>query len=86
MTIDEDHLQQSIAAFLIGRGPYAWLGYGWLGEFVPDLHPLLQRLQVGVPVGQCREEPRHVFIREWSKGLAMLRCEAFQAELSFPFL
>jgi len=81
--LDEKHVAQSVAAFLIGRGPYAYIGYGWLGEYLPRIHPLIEKLDVGQPIGLCREEPKHVFTRDWTKGSATLRCDSFVANLFF---
>jgi hypothetical protein len=33
MAWPEDSRLQALAAFLIVRGPYAWVGYGFIGAF-----------------------------------------------------
>jgi len=73
---------QVLAAFLITRPPYAWLGYGWESD-MRNWDPLFD-LDVGVPLGLCvvnRESG--VFYRDWSKGRAQLDCKTWTATLPF---
>ena len=76
-----DH-NQTLAAFLISRPPLAYLG-GRLHD--ADWSPLFA-LDVGTPLGLCEEGPAGVFSRRWSKGVAMLDCNAWQADLPFTAL
>jgi len=75
-------IQQNIAAFLITRGPYAYIGYGWMGSFVPPWSNLFD-LNVGEPVGLCEQTEKNVFSRRWTKGSATLDCNTWTAKLAF---
>jgi hypothetical protein len=72
---------QQIAAFLIGRGQHAWIGYGWIGcDKVPGWHPAFDS-DVGVPVGNCTESASGVFEREYSHGMVRMDCGKYEADL-----
>ena len=43
-------------------------------------------LDVGAPLGLCREVAPRVFQREWSRGVAALDCNTYEATLSFKSL
>ena len=73
-----DH-NQTLAAFLIARPPVAYLG-GRLQD--SDWNPLFA-LDVGRPLGLCQEGPTGVFTRQWSKGVASLDCNQWEAHLPF---
>lgn len=70
-------MRQQVASFLLVRTKYAWLGYG-NGQVHWD--PLFNT-DVGEPRGTCKEGPRGVFSREWTRGLARLDCNAWVATL-----
>lgn len=75
-----------LAAFLIGRGPYAYIGFAWTGGgsiHLPPWDPIWDEYDVGVPTGLCQEESQGVFSRQWSKGKASLDCNNWQATLAF---
>lgn len=72
--------EQTLAAFLITRGPYAFIGSRNLRD--ASWHPLFAT-DVGEPVGLCYESAPNVFARNWTKGVAKLDCNTYQAELSF---
>ena len=85
MLVDmSDGSTEVIAGFLIARGPWWWIGYGWEGcfEVAPPLPPLIQT-QVGVPVTNCSQVAPGVFARNYSLGYAELDCNSFTATLSF---
>eukprot|EP01047_Picozoa_sp_COSAG01_P066648 COSAG01_NODE_9243_length_2507_cov_4.230482_3_plen_137_part_00 len=48
--------RQSVAAFMLLRGPYAWWGRGWLGGDV-YFNEALQSMEPGEPSGVCTEVP-----------------------------
>ena len=75
---------QTVAAFLITRPPYAYLGFGW--ESDDRQWNDLFWLQAGQPAGLCVEAPSGVFSREWSLGTATLDCNCYSADLSFQSL
>jgi len=70
---------QVVAAFLITRPPHAWLGFGWESD-MRNWNPLFN-LDVGVPLGLCKEGPAGVFSRVWSKGTVELDCNTWMATL-----
>ena len=74
----------TLAAFLITRPPYAYLGYAW--ESNDANHSSLFYLDVGEPTALCAEGPAGVFARPYSLGTPRLDCNAFQAELPFGTL
>ena len=74
--------EQSLAAFLLVRGPYAWLGTGWLGCLrLPPVAGLGQ--DFGSPNGFCAETAPSsgVFTRDWSKATVQLDCNSFTATI-----
>jgi hypothetical protein len=82
MTLNWDGANTTLAAFLIGRGPVAYLGSGWNGG------PLLKwdarfDMAVGEPLGLCSSPSSNVFSRAWTKGAATLDCNTFTATLAF---
>lgn len=77
-----------MAAFLIARGPYAFVGGRGLRDCQPNLdnwHPLFG-LDVGVPQELCQEHTPGVFSRRWTKGTASLDCNRYHGSLPFPRL
>ena len=75
-----------LASFLISRGPYDYLGWGWFGAGViglPAWDPLFDAYDVGEPVGACEQPAAGVYARQWSKGNATLDCTSWTATLSF---
>jgi hypothetical protein len=90
--------EQDIASFLLVRGEFAWLGYGYLGcssdrrAFPGNDWPssgygwpeLLDR-DYGVPTTFCTETSpgvSEVFTREWSKASIALDCRSFEATIT----
>lgn len=72
--------QQALAAFLIGRGPYAYVGWGWNGGPLPTWDPLFDT-DVGTPQGLCSQPSPGVFQRAWSSGMVQLNCTSWTAVL-----
>ena len=75
-----------LASFLVSRGPYDYLGYGWYGGgsvSIPEFDPLWDAYDVGEPTGACTETSPGVFSRTWSKGSATLDCGTWTATLNF---
>jgi hypothetical protein len=74
--------QQDLANFLLIRGPYAWLGYGWQGlsadYFMPDL---VWELDVGEPEGRCAEASPGIFQRSYSKVVVSMNCSSWQPSI-----
>jgi hypothetical protein len=74
----------TVAAFLITRPPYAYLGWSW--ESGDEKWDDIFLLQAGTPTGQCVVEAPGVFSRAWTGGVARLDCGKWEAELPFPSL
>jgi hypothetical protein len=74
----------TLAAFLITRPPYAYLGYAW--ESSDANFSSLFYLAVGEPTALCAEGPAGVFARPYSLGTPRLDCNSFEAELPFNFI
>ena len=75
---------QDLATFLLVRGPFAWLGYGWIGcnqpwEFRPEMSA-----DYGEPLGACYETAAGsgVFQRKWSKADVQMDCNAWAANIT----
>lgn len=79
-------VRESIASFLVARGPHWYLGTGWSGCSNNRLaRPQEFDLDVGVPLSKCNETTPNVFTREYSKGKVLLDCQAFSATLAFNY-
>ena len=85
-------LQQHLAAFLLIRGPYAWLGYSWLGFTGLGCAPYVKEQarpreldrDYGEPLGTCKETApgTGIFEREWSKASVQLDCGAWKGTVT----
>ena len=77
---------QTVAAFLISRPPYAYLGWGW--ESDDKQWNDIFYLQVGEPSNNalCVESPAGVFTRAYTQGTASLDCNNWSASLPFSSL
>jgi hypothetical protein len=81
-TVQWDGTNTTLAAFLIGRGEVAYIGYGWNGGPLPAWDPIWD-LDVGTPTSTCKETEPGIFTRVWSRGIATLDCNTFSATLAF---
>ena len=78
----------TLAAFLVTRPPFGYIGSGWLycdsGDNPPKHHwdPLWD-LDTGVPLELCSERNPAVFSRRWSGGHAELDCNTGVGLLDF---
>jgi hypothetical protein len=75
--------EQTLASFLVTRGPYAFIGSRNLRD--TSWHPLFAT-DVGTPLGLCYEKAPNIFARKWSKGEASLDCNTYTAGLPFGML
>lgn len=91
------HLTQfslDLAFFLATRGPYAWLGYGWMGcgcgwehdgKMPCDIYERPSALDVdyGTPKGLCAEDPSEsgVFVRNWTKAVVTIDCNKYTTDI-----
>ena len=75
---------RDLAAFLLVRGPYAWLGDGWQG-CVGEPTPLPPQvfLDYGVPVGNTTQAAPGVFTRQWSKAQVTFDCNKYESAIVF---
>ena len=73
------NLNQDLATFLLLRGPYAYLGYGWSGCNVKFAFPDAFKIDYGTPNGLCAETAAGsgVFTREWSKATVSMNCNSY---------
>jgi len=73
-----------LASFLLARGPYAWLGYSWVGcssdaepnsSTGPYALPESTQADYGVPVDAiCAEKRPGVFSRRWTRATVSMDC------------
>jgi len=83
---------QTMAAFLVTRPPvgfvgsYIMRGPGEAGPAHGAAFSPLFLLDVGEPLGLCSEAAPGVFTRRWSRGVATLDCNTFEATLAFKSL
>ena len=70
---------QDIANFLLIRGPYAFLGHGWLGCSREYQVPEQLNWDYGEPTGLCKETAANssVFTREWTKASIEMDCNTW---------
>jgi len=71
---------QDLATFLLVRGPYAYLGYAWVGCDVQYDFPEALSLDYGVPSsGQCTETApgSGVFERAWTHADVQFDCNTW---------
>jgi hypothetical protein len=75
---------QDIASFLLVRGPYAWMGYGWLGCISEYERPAALSYEYGTPVGTCRETGpgSGVFTRTWTQATVSLDCNSWSPTIN----
>lgn len=77
---------QTVAAFLITRPPYAYLGWGWESDD-RNWNDLFW-LQVGEPLNDnlCMETQEGIFSRIYTLGTVSLNCNTWTAILPFASL
>jgi hypothetical protein len=89
------YFMQDLCTFLLVRGPFAFLGYGWNGcqtvhpsHVRPDswngtyARPHEMDEDFGEPLEPlCREVAPGVFERKWSKANVQMNCNTFQGTL-----
>ena len=75
---------QDIANFLLVRGPYAFLGHGWLGCSQQYQFPDALNADYGVPAGLCAETAPNssVFTRDFSKSTVTMDCNAWKPTIT----
>jgi hypothetical protein len=69
--------RQNLAAFLLGRGPHAWMGHGWIYVNPPIWFPEWD-VDYGVPLNNM-SFVGGVATRDWTKFTVALDTETFEA-------
>eukprot|EP00928_Gymnodinium_smaydae_P088077 TRINITY_DN72223_c0_g1_i1.p2 TRINITY_DN72223_c0_g1~~TRINITY_DN72223_c0_g1_i1.p2 ORF type:complete len:168 (+),score=26.47 TRINITY_DN72223_c0_g1_i1:873-1376(+) len=76
--------EQSLAAFLLLRGPYAWFGSAWHGcGIAPPQRPPSVDDDYGEPVGPCAvvAAGSGIFKRAWTKMVVTLDCQKWEGRI-----
>ncbi|KAJ9455680.1 hypothetical protein DIPPA_19595 [Diplonema papillatum] len=78
-----NQVEQEIAAFLIMRGPYAYVSYGTWGATWPATtpRPAAMDTDYGEPTAPAVQKSTHVFTRTYSKATVTLDCQNFNASI-----
>ena len=74
---DPSHLVNfdvDLANFLLVRGPYGYLGHGWLACSREYEYPEPLNADYGEPLGLCTEGPAGVFTRAWTRANVTMDC------------
>lgn len=80
--VDERAFNQSLAAFLVTRGPWAFLGFGGVSDMRDWRREFLWSVGEPTPAGAvCAEAPAGVFSRQWTYGIAALDCNTWTARV-----
>ena len=74
-------LAEHLASFLLMRGPYAWIGFAWVGCSQPYVRPKALDTDYGTPTSLCKETSPGVFEREWTKATVAMDCNKWQGEI-----
>ena len=69
--------RESLAAFLLARGPHAWMGHGWIADSTPVWFPDWD-VDFGVPLGPMVWHD-NVVSRNWTNFQVQLDCNTFEA-------
>ena len=81
MVFNQQSPNQSIAAFLLGRGPNSYIGYPWYGFDAWGPYDPTFLLQPGEPQGSCAQVSPGVYSRPWTYGDVTLNCNTWQASI-----
>lgn len=84
LPVDPPQLQEDLANFLLVRGPYAYLGHGWLGCSHTYIFPPELNLDYGEPTELCKETApgSEIFVRDWTKATVQMDCNTFTPTLT----
>ena len=78
-------ISEDIAAFLILRGDYAWVGTGWVGCITDYPFPAELEVDYGLPLTTYYNETAPgsgVFTRAWTKATATFSCPSWTGTVS----
>lgn len=78
------NLAQDLATFLLLRGPYAFLGFGWSGCGFELSFPDVLREDYGAPAGLCAETAvgSNIFRRDWTKATVEMDCNTYTGSIT----
>eukprot|EP00038_Savillea_parva_P031914 m.91837 g.91837 ORF g.91837 m.91837 type:complete len:426 (+) comp9929_c0_seq1:268-1545(+) len=87
------NFNMDLAYFLMTRGDYAWLGYGWMGcgcgwehngKMPCDIYQRPSSLDIdyGTPQGLCKETSANTFTREWTKSTITIDCNHYTSTIT----
>ena len=80
------YLKQDLAAFLLTRGPHAFLGHSWLGCSKNYAFPPPLNVDYGEPTagGLCKESAPNsgIFEREWTKATVKMDCGSYTGSVT----
>ena len=78
-------LMQDLASFLLIRGPFAWLGWGWRGCSVEYYYPPEFHSDYGTPAALCSETAPNsgVFVRQFDKSTVQMDCNTWTPTITF---
>ena len=75
-------VEEDLAAFLIARGPYAWIGYGWIGCTTNYDFPDAWTVDYGMPLtDHFNMTAPSVYSREYSKATATFDCNEWKGTI-----
>lgn len=77
-------LLQDVARFLLVRGEYSWIGYGWEGCITTPPPVVKYDRDYGMPLETCRETVAGsgIFTRQYTKATVAMDCNAFVANIT----
>ena len=83
--VDPPQLHEDLANFLLTRGPYAYLGHGWLGCSHRYVFPPELNADYGEPTGLCAETSAGsgIFVRNWTKSHVQMDCNTWTPTITF---
>ena len=80
-----------LSTFLLLRGPFAWIGHGWIGcvthgpaNETQYMRPASFDVDYGEPLGLCAETSpgkSAVFTRKWSKTTISVDCNKMEGSI-----
>ena len=75
---------QHLASFLLIRGPYAWIGWAWLGCGNFPYRPKELDVDYGTPLETCHpvKGSPGVFAREYTKSSIRVDCNKWEASIT----
>jgi hypothetical protein len=91
------NVEVDVVSFMLVRGPYAWIGYAWLGctsdstpghggssrYTAPSELPILQA-DYGTPTGPMKEtgSGTGIFTRDWTKATVQMDCNTYTPSIT----